>query len=247
MILKNLNIVNYKNIAEASVTCSPRFNCFIGNNGVGKTNILDAVYQLSMCKSYFNLPDAQNIRHGEAFFVIEGQYDYGEEEIDVYCGVKRGQKKIFKKSDLELFMRDRGSKIDLLNIQWIYRAKKYYNMKPADIYLMLIPIHYKLSTELVKDMVEAPGVEEFENVVIRTTYARHYNFKQNLTMEQMYADCLHHLYTADRRKNPYSVSAINTYLFLKEEELKKLTTVMECVRYGLNPGETAAYIGGRTR
>ena len=98
MILKNLNIVNYKNIAEASVTCSPRFNCFIGNNGVGKTNVLDAVYQLSMCKSYFNLPDVQNIRHGEAFFVIEGQYDYGEEEIDVYCGVKRGQKKIFKKN-----------------------------------------------------------------------------------------------------------------------------------------------------
>lgn len=97
MILKNLNIVNYKNIAEASVTCSPRFNCFIGNNGVGKTNVLDAVYQLSMCKSYFNLPDVQNIRHGEAFFVIEGQYDYGEEEIDVYCGVKRGQKKIFKR------------------------------------------------------------------------------------------------------------------------------------------------------
>lgn len=48
MILRNLNIVNYKNIAEVSVTCCPRFNCFIGNNGVGKTNILDAVYQLSM-------------------------------------------------------------------------------------------------------------------------------------------------------------------------------------------------------
>ena len=98
MILKNLNVVNYKNIAEASVACSPRFNCFIGNNGVGKTNILDAVYQLSMCKSYFNLPDAQNICHGEAFFVIEGQYMHGDEEIDVYCGVKRGQKKIFKKN-----------------------------------------------------------------------------------------------------------------------------------------------------
>lgn len=98
MILRNLNIVNYKNIAEVSVTCCPRFNCFIGNNGVGKTNILDAVYQLSMCKSYFNLPDAQNIRHGEAFFMIEGQYVHGNEEIDVYCGVKRGQKKIFKKN-----------------------------------------------------------------------------------------------------------------------------------------------------
>ena len=64
MILKDLNIVNYKNIAEASIACCPRFNCFIGNNGVGKTNILDAVYHLSMGKSYFNLPDAQSIRHG---------------------------------------------------------------------------------------------------------------------------------------------------------------------------------------
>ena len=98
MILRNLNIVNYKNIAEVSVSCCSRFNCFIGNNGVGKTNVLDAVYQLSMCKSYFNLPDAQNIRHGEAFFMIEGQYVHGNEEIDVYCGVKRGQKKIFKKN-----------------------------------------------------------------------------------------------------------------------------------------------------
>ena len=98
MILKSLNVVNYKNIAEASVICCHRFNCFIGNNGVGKTNILDAVYQLSMCKSYFNLPDAQNIRHGEAFFVIEGQYVHEGEEVDVYCGVKRGQKKIFKKN-----------------------------------------------------------------------------------------------------------------------------------------------------
>ena len=86
MILKNLNIVNYKNIAEASVTCSPRFNCFIGNNGVGKTNVLDAVYQLSMCKSYFNLPDVQNIRHGEAFFVIEGQYDTGRRRLTCTAG-----------------------------------------------------------------------------------------------------------------------------------------------------------------
>ena len=54
-------------------------------------------------------------------------------------------------------MRDRGSKIDLLNLQWIYRAKKYYNMKPADIYLLLIPIHYKLSTDQVKEMVRCTG------------------------------------------------------------------------------------------
>ena len=62
---------------------------------------------------------------------------------------------------------------------------------------------------------------DWKNLRIRcaTYYARHYNFRQNLTMEQMYADCLHHLYTMNRRRNPYSIAAINTYLFLKEEEI----------------------------
>ena len=87
-------------------------------------------------------------------------YDYNLAlDLYYYTSTWKEQKKILKKSDLELFMRDRGSKIDLLNIQWITERKKYYNMKPSvDIYLMLIPIHYKLSTELVKDMVRS-GVE----------------------------------------------------------------------------------------
>ena len=63
----------------------------------------------------------------------------------------------------------------------------------------------------------------------------------------MYAECLEHLYAVDRRRNPYSVAVIGTYLFLKEEEIKKLTTAMECVRYSLTPGETLAYVGGKTQ
>lgn len=98
MIVKELHIVNFKNIAEATFVFCPAFNCFVGNNGVGKTNVLDALYQLSMCKSYFNLPDLQNIRHGEAFFVLQGKYVRKEEVVDVYCGVKKGQKKIFRKN-----------------------------------------------------------------------------------------------------------------------------------------------------
>ena len=98
LILNRLNIVNYKNVAAAEIECSPRFNCFIGNNGAGKTNVLDAVYHLSMCKSYFNLPDGQNIRHGESFFVLDGRYEREDETLDIYCGVKRGQKKVFKRN-----------------------------------------------------------------------------------------------------------------------------------------------------
>lgn len=182
------------------------------------------------------LKDAQNIT----------LYDYNL-TLDLYffTSTWKEQKKVLKKPDLELIMREQGSRIDLLNLQWIYRAKKYYNMKPADIYLLLIPIHYKLSTDQVKEMVEADGLEAFEAAVARTTYARHYSFRQKLTTEQMYTECLRYLYKVDRRRNPYSIAAINTYLFLKEEELKKLTTAMECVRYSLSPSETLAYIGGR--
>ena len=99
MTLKELNIVNFKNIGEATLAFCSGFNCFIGNNGVGKTNVLDAIYQLSMCKSFFNVSDSQNIRHGEPFFVLQGKYERQEgEDIDIYCGVKRGQKKVFRKN-----------------------------------------------------------------------------------------------------------------------------------------------------
>ncbi|MDR2414760.1 MAG: DNA replication/repair protein RecF [Odoribacteraceae bacterium] len=98
MIIKSVTIVNYKNIEEAVIECSPGFNCFIGNNGVGKTNILDALYHLSMCRSYFNLPDAQNIRHGEPFFLLQGRYERDDEAIDIHCGLKRGERKVFKRN-----------------------------------------------------------------------------------------------------------------------------------------------------
>ena len=175
-------------------------------------------------------------------------FDY-DLALDLYyfTTLWKDRKRVLKKKELEIFTRDCGSKIDLLNLQWIYRAKKYYEMTATDIYSLLIPIHYKISTELIKELAEASNIEEFYAAVRRTSYTRHYDFEQNLTIEQMYSDCLYHLYTVDRRRNPYSIATVNTYLFLKEEELKKLTTALECIRYGLSPGETLAYVGGRTQ
>ena len=63
MFIRELSVLNYKNFGEATLTFSRKVNCFIGNNGVGKTNLLDAIYYLSFCKSYFNNPDVQNIKH----------------------------------------------------------------------------------------------------------------------------------------------------------------------------------------
>lgn len=102
MILKKLSIINYKNIKEASIELSPKINCLIGSNGMGKTNILDAVYYLSFCKSYISIPDSQIIRHDEDFFVLDGVYENerGEDEV-VYCGMKRGSRKHFKRNQKE--------------------------------------------------------------------------------------------------------------------------------------------------
>lgn len=99
MILKELSIVNYKNIAEASLQFSDRLNCFIGRNGMGKTNVLDAVYFLSVCKSCTTSLDQMVVQHTAEFMVLQGQYERedGTRE-DIYCGLKRGTKKQFRRN-----------------------------------------------------------------------------------------------------------------------------------------------------
>ena len=111
MILRQLSILNYKNIGEALLELSPKMNCFIGRNGMGKTNVLDAIYYLSFCRSASNPIDSQVIRHDEPFCMIEGEYlavsswplAVGKEsqELIISCGIKRGQKKHFKRNKKE--------------------------------------------------------------------------------------------------------------------------------------------------
>ncbi len=102
MILKQISILNYKNLEQVDLAFSPNMNCFIGQNGMGKTNLLDAVYYLSFCKSATNPIDSQNMMHNQDFFVIQGFYqtELGNVE-EVYCGMKRRQKKTFKRNKKE--------------------------------------------------------------------------------------------------------------------------------------------------
>ena len=172
-------------------------------------------------------------------------FDY-DLALDIYyfSTLWKKEKKLLKGKELELFTRDCGTKIDLMNLQWIYRAKKYYHMMPVEIYALTIPIHYRLRMEEFKKLVEAASLEEFLKIAEETRYAGKYQFDDGRTLERLYKDTLKHLYLSDRKRNPYSIAAINTYLFLKEEEIDKLTTALECIRYGLSKSETLAYLGG---
>lgn len=97
MYLQKLKLTNFKNYETADLHFSEKINCFVGNNAAGKTNILDAIYYLSFCKSYFNSVDMQNIRHEAGFFSIHGSYSNQENSDDtISCIQKRNQKKVFK-------------------------------------------------------------------------------------------------------------------------------------------------------
>jgi DNA replication and repair protein RecF len=98
MHLHKLSLLNYKNIADERFDFDARINCFVGRNGIGKTNVLDAIYHLAYGKSYFNPMSVQNIRHGEEFFVVEGTFEKDDRQEVVVCSLKKGQKKVLKRN-----------------------------------------------------------------------------------------------------------------------------------------------------
>ena len=99
MYLRKISIVNFKNIESQTFDFQPKINCFVGNNGVGKTNVLDAIYYLSFAKSYFNTVAVQNINHNASFFMIEGDYLIDNRPEKIVCSLKKGQKKVLKRND----------------------------------------------------------------------------------------------------------------------------------------------------
>ena len=101
MYLKNLALTNFKNYELNELEFSPKINCFVGNNGVGKTNILDAIHYLSLTKSFFNSIDSISIRHGEDYFIIQGIFVSGNEEDQIYCAFQKQKQKLLKRNGKE--------------------------------------------------------------------------------------------------------------------------------------------------
>jgi len=98
MYLKKLALTNFKNYELNELEFSPKINCFVGNNGVGKTNILDAIHYLSLTKSFFNNIDSINIRHGEDYFINQGTFIINGEEDQIYCAFQKQKQKLFKRN-----------------------------------------------------------------------------------------------------------------------------------------------------
>jgi DNA replication and repair protein RecF len=101
MYLKKLSLTFFKNYEQAELTFSPKINCFVGNNGVGKTNILDAIHYLSLTKSFFNNIDSVNIKHNEDYFIVQGSFVRDDEENNIFCSFHKQKQKVLKRNGKE--------------------------------------------------------------------------------------------------------------------------------------------------
>lgn len=170
-------------------------------------------------------------------------FDY-EMTLDLYYFAQmwKDRSKVVTKRDLEELTAAWGSKFDMLNLQWIYRSKKYYHMSSADIYALLIPVHYRLSKNDITALVEASDLEEFRRALDATYYKKRFPELAPEKLEEFYNLNLKTVIEKEARNYPHSVIVIYSYLYHKEHEVDRLTTAIECVRYGLSPAETLDYI-----
>ena len=115
-------------------------------------------------------------------------------------------------------------------------------MTAADIYALLIPVNYKLHKKDIAALVESETMTAFESLLDRTYYGRRYEKLNSHTLEEMYSSIMKHVLSGESKADPYSVSTIYCYLYHKEHEIDRLTTVLECIRYSIPPEDTMRYI-----
>lgn len=187
---------------------------------------------------YYNL--FQKIAQTETMNTL---YDY-ETQLDIYYYTKVWKlgRTMLKGKEKIAFRDTIGKQIDNLNMLWIYRSKKYYNVEASKIYSSIIPIRYKLSNQDLMKMVESNTIEEFIAICKASPYTPKGLDQNQYSIESIYQKILYKAYNDNRHRNPVSMSTLFYYLHLKELEIDRLTTALECIRYSLNPSETLKYI-----
>lgn len=147
------------------------------------------------------------------------------------------KKKTLSKDEEESISATLGTKIDLLNLQWIYRTKSHFKMENSHIYAMLIPINYKLKAKDTKALVEAQSLEEFNSALANTRYSKWIPSDDLPRIAELSRQITGSIYRMKSRKNPYSIAAPDYYLYRKEQEINSLIRVIEGIRYGLSTQE----------
>lgn len=137
-----------------------------------------------------------------------------------------------------------GSEVDMLNLLWIYRCKKYFDMPKELIYSFIIPNKYKLGKKTIMELVEAPSAEDFLEVVKRTPYRNTFVREAGEFFERSYKKFVYRMHQKKVKECPFSIESAISYLHFKEFEIDNLTSIIEGIRYGLSPDEIKPYVVG---
>lgn len=172
-------------------------------------------------------------------------FDY-EMSLDLfYFSMFWKQRDSYSKKEREFITKSYGSRIDLLNMLWIYRCKSYYSVSAASIYTFLIPVTYRLRKSDIKNIVEAPTIEDTISLISKTRYGKHFDFSSGTPFEQQCNHIMDEIIFKDFKKSPYSLAAINGYFHMKNNESSKIITALECIRYQYSPETILKYINGK--
>ena len=145
------------------------------------------------------------------------------------------RKKYLKKKEQEIITQCFGTRMDMLNLQWIWRSKKFYRLSAADIYAVLIPIHLHLTADEIRKLVQAENLEALESLLLETYYGPvlKEGLEQGEDMEALAAELDDRIYQMTKRKDPYSIACLNSFLYFKERETRRIITTLETIRYGV--------------
>lgn len=170
-----------------------------------------------------------------------GHFDY-EMALDLYYFnvTWKAIKKNIPKRQQETILQGFGTKLDLLNLQWIYRTKRYYTIPGEEVKKLLIPIRYRLRNSQLEQLIAAESMDEYFSALSETWYGartRQAALDEKPNLEILYDVILAHIHKTAAAKNPYSIASLYSYLYFKEDELRKIITVIEGIRYRLDAGE----------
>lgn len=172
--------------------------------------------------------------------LVEGKADAGlfdyETVLDIlfFRTLWKTCSKVLGKSDMRIIRKVYGEEIDLINLQWIYRAKKYYRLTDVQMYSMVIPEFYRIRKQDMIYLVKTETVAEFMDMLKKLPYTRKLSDIENINLEDLYEEHMDKLYMDIARKNPYSIACIDSYFYKKEKEIGNLIRITEHVRYGLD-------------
>lgn len=147
--------------------------------------------------------------------------------------------KLLSKTERKILEDCFGSRLDLLNIQWICRARSFYRLSQAEIYALLIPVHYRLRADKVKLLVEAEDDAKFFAVLRETPYGKQEELQtgQMPDIQLLSNQMLNRIYSRTGHRYPHSPAVLDSYLYRKELEMRKIVTALEGIRYGLPASE----------